>query len=321
MTHPDRFVLAGLMGWPVMHSRSPTLHNYWLGAHGLAGAYVPLAIKPEGLRAALRALPALGFSGCNLTIPHKEAALAIVDKVDPLARRIGAVNTVVVMPDGSLEGRNTDAFGFVESIREAQPAWRADLGPIVVLGAGGGARAVLVSLIDQGAREIRLVNRTLARAEALARELGGPIKALDWQRRNAALDGAAMLVNTTNQGMVGEPPLDLPLDKLPQQRAGLRHRLHPARDLAARRRPQARQPDRERARHAPAPGAAGVPGLDRHHARGHAGAARDGRGDDVNALLTARKFMARAPIMIIQDIVHEIFFCRAWSTILRISNI
>ena len=179
MTHPDRFVLAGLMGWPVMHSRSPKLHNYWLGAHGLAGAYVPLAIKPEGLRAALRALPALGFSGCNLTIPHKEAALAIVDKVDPLARRIGAVNTVVVMPDGSLEGRNTDAFGFVESIREAQPAWRADLGPIVVLGAGGGARAVLVGLIDQGAREIRLLNRTPARAEALARELGGPIKALD----------------------------------------------------------------------------------------------------------------------------------------------
>jgi shikimate dehydrogenase len=216
MTHPDRFVLAGLMGWPVMHSRSPKLHNYWLGAHGLAGAYVPLAIQPEGLRAALRALPALGFSGCNLTIPHKEAALAIVDAVDPLARRIGAVNTVVVAPDGSLEGRNTDAFGFVESIRETQPAWRADRGPIVVLGAGGGARAVLVGLIDQGAHDIRLLNRTLARAETLARELGGPIKALPWDERQAALDGAAMLVNTTNQGMVGEPPLELPLDKLPQ---------------------------------------------------------------------------------------------------------
>jgi shikimate dehydrogenase len=216
MTHPDRFVLAGLMGWPVKHSRSPKLHNYWIGAHSLAGAYVPLAIKPEGLRAALRALPALGFSGCNLTIPHKEAALAIVDTVDPLARRVGAVNTVVVAPDGSLEGRNTDVFGYLESIREAQPAWRADRGPAVVLGAGGGARAVLVGLIDQGAREIRLVNRTLARAEALARELGGPIKALAWDDRQAALDGAAMLVNTTNQGMVGEPPLDLALDTLPQ---------------------------------------------------------------------------------------------------------
>lgn len=216
MTHPDRFLLAGLMGWPVMHSRSPTLHNYWLRAHGLAGTYVPLAIKAEGLQAALRALPALGFSGCNLTIPHKEAALGIVDKVDPLARRIGAVNTVVVAPDGSLEGRNTDAFGFVESVREAQPDWRADLGPSVVIGAGGGARAVLVSLIDQGAREIRLVNRAMARADALARELGGPIKALAWEHRHAALDGAATLVHTTNQGMLGEPPLDLALDKLPK---------------------------------------------------------------------------------------------------------
>jgi shikimate dehydrogenase len=215
MTYPDRFLLAGLMGWPVMHSRSPKLHNYWLGRHGLAGTYLPLAITAEGLRAALRALPALGFSGCNLTIPHKVAALDIVDRVDPVARRIGAVNTVIVAGDGSLEGRNTDAFGFVESVREAQPTWRADAGPIVVIGAGGGARAVLVSLIDQGAREIRLVNRTLERGDALARELGGPIRTLGWDEREAALDGAAMLINTTSQGMVGEPPLDLALDALP----------------------------------------------------------------------------------------------------------
>jgi shikimate dehydrogenase len=215
MAHPDRFLLAGLMGWPVMHSRSPKLHNYWLSQHGLAGTYVPLAIKAEGLRAALRALPALGFSGCNLTIPHKVAALDIVDRVDPVARRVGAVNTVIVAGDGSLEGRNTDAFGFAESVREAQPTWRADLGPIVVIGAGGGARAVLVSLIDQGAREIRLVNRTQARGEALARELGGPIKTVAWEQRKATLDGAAMLINATNQGMVGETPLDLSLDTLP----------------------------------------------------------------------------------------------------------
>src|SRR5262245_34473014 len=216
MAHPDRFLPAGLMGWPVMHSRSPALHNQWLRQHGLAGSYLPLAIRAEGLRAALRALPALGFAGCNLTIPHTEAALDIVDTVDPRARRVGAVNTVVVAPDGSLEGRNTDVFGYVESIREAQPAWRADRGPIVVLGAGGGARAVLVGLIDQGARDVRLVNRTLARAEALARELGGPIKTLAWDKREAALDDAAMLVNTTNQGMVGEPPLELSLDALPK---------------------------------------------------------------------------------------------------------
>ena len=215
MTHPDRFLLAGLMGDPVMHSRSPRLHNYWLAQHGLAGAYLPLAVKAPGLRAALRALPALGFSGCNLTIPHKEAALAIVDRVDPLARRIGAMNCVVVAADGSLTGQNHDAFGFIESVREAQPGWRADAGPIVVIGAGGGARAVLVGLIDQGANEIRLINRTRARGEALQRDLDGPITPLAWSDRAAALEGAAMLVNTTSQGMMGEPPLDLALDRLP----------------------------------------------------------------------------------------------------------
>ena len=217
MSHdpPDRFLLAGVMGWPVMHSRSPALHNYWLAKHGLAGSYLPLAIKADGLRAALRALPALGFAGCNLTIPHKEAALGIVDKLDPVARRIGAMNCVVVAADGSLEGYNHDAFGYVQSILEAKPDWRADAGPIVVIGAGGGARAVLVSLIDRGAREIRLVNRTPARAQPLQRELGGPIRAVPWDDRHAALAGAAMLVNTTNQGMMGEPPLELALDRLP----------------------------------------------------------------------------------------------------------
>jgi shikimate dehydrogenase len=216
MTHADRFLLAGVMGWPIMHSRSPKLHNYWLAQHGIAGSYLPLAIKADGLGAALRALPALGFSGCNLTIPHKEAALAIVDKVDPLARRIGAMNCVVVASDGSLEGYNFDAFGYIESIREAQPGWRADRGPVVVIGAGGGARAVLVALIDAGAREIRLVNRTPGRAQALANELRGAIKPLSWGDRATALAGSAMLVNTTNQGMVGEPPLDLALDRLPK---------------------------------------------------------------------------------------------------------
>jgi shikimate dehydrogenase len=215
MSHPDRYLLAGVMGDPVMHSRSPALHGYWLKTYGLTGSYLPLAIKREGLHAALRALPALGFSGCNLTIPHKESALAIMDSVDPVAKRIGAMNCVVVRPDGSLAGFNYDAFGYIVSIREVQPGWRADRGPIVLLGAGGSARAVLVGLIDQGAREIRLVNRTRARAEGLARELGGPITPLPWDDRAKALAGAAMLINTTNQGMSGEPPLDLALDALP----------------------------------------------------------------------------------------------------------
>lgn len=215
MSHPDRFLLAGVMGWPVMHSRSPTLHNYWFAHYGLAGTYVPLAIKPDELAAALRALAPLGFSGCNLTIPHKETALALVDAVDPVARRIGAISCVSVRPDGSLAGSNNDGYGFIQNILQREPAWRADAGPVVVLGAGGGARAVVDSVASRGAREIRLINRTLERAQALEREFGAPVTAIAWDDRHAALIGAAMLVNTTSQGMIGQPPLDLALDRLP----------------------------------------------------------------------------------------------------------
>ena len=215
MSHPDRFLLAGVMGWPIMHSRSPKLHGYWLDHYGLAGAYVPLAIKAEGLEAALRALPALGFAGCNLTIPHKEAALRIVDEASPLARRIGAVNCIVVRADGSLEGRNYDAFGFTESLRERAPDLRFDAGPAVVIGAGGASRAILAGLMDEGVPEIRLINRSPARAQALAAEFGAPVRAVPWEARAQALEGAAILVNTTSQGMVGEAPLDLALEALP----------------------------------------------------------------------------------------------------------
>jgi shikimate dehydrogenase len=207
--------MAGVMGWPVMHSRSPKLHNYWFAQYGLAGTYVPLAIKPEGLEPALRALSPLGFSGCNLTIPHKERALAIVDTVDPVARRIGAISCVVVRPDGSLFGSNNDTYGFVHNILQQYPDWRADAGPAVVVGAGGGARAVVYSLAERGAREIRLTNRTPERAEALERDFGAPVKTIAWNERHAGLEGAAMLVNTTSQGMIGQPPLDLALDRLP----------------------------------------------------------------------------------------------------------
>ncbi len=216
MSHPDRFLMAGVMGWPVMHSRSPKLHNYWLQKHGLAGVYVPLAIRIEGLAAALRALPALGFSGCNLTIPHKVEALKIIDHVDPLARRIGAANCIVVRVDGSLAGFNNDGWGYIENVAERVPGWRADAGPAVVYGAGGGARAVVVGLLDRGVKEVRLVNRTRSRAEALRQQIGGPIEIVAWEDRNRALDGAAFLVNTTSQGMVGQPALDVSLDCLPR---------------------------------------------------------------------------------------------------------
>jgi len=206
--------LAGVMGWPVAHSRSPALHGFWLAEHKIDGAYVPLPVRAEDLRHALTALPKLGFAGCNLTIPHKQAALAVMDKVEASARRIGAVNMVLVRPDGTLEGRNTDVFGFIENLRAAAPGWRAAAGPAVVLGAGGGARAIVAALIDDGAPEIRLVNRTPAHAATLAETLGGPVRLIPWEDRAAALAGARLLVNATSLGMHGQPPLELALDGL-----------------------------------------------------------------------------------------------------------
>ena len=215
MTQPDKFLLAGVMGWPVMHSRSPLIHNHWLAKHGLAGSYVPLAIKSEGLAAALRALPALGFSGCNVTIPHKQEAMKIVDEVQESARLIGAISCVSVRPDGGLVGSNNDAFGFIRNLRQQQPRWRAEDGPAVVIGAGGGSRAVCYGLLQEGVREVRIVNRSLVRARELAQAFGGAVQAVDWAQRHDALAGAALLVNTTSQGMVGQGVLDLALDQLP----------------------------------------------------------------------------------------------------------
>jgi shikimate dehydrogenase len=217
MSLQDRFLLAGVMGWPVMHSRSPLIHNHWLQVHGLKGSYVPLAIRPEGLAAALHALPALGFAGCNVTIPHKQQALQIVDEVHESARAMGAISCVTVRPDGSLMGSNNDAYGFILNLRQRQPAWRPDAGPAVVMGAGGGARAVCYGLLQQGVREIRLVNRTPDRAQQVAQALGPGITACDWSARHDALESAALVVNTTSQGMVGQGALDLKLDRLPRQ--------------------------------------------------------------------------------------------------------
>ena len=217
MSLNDRFLLAGVMGWPVMHSRSPLIHNHWLDKHGLKGRYVPLAIRPEGLAAAMRALPALGFSGCNVTIPHKQQALTLVDEVHESARAMGAISCVTVRPDGSLLGSNNDAYGFIRNLRHQQPLWRAEDGPAVVMGAGGGARAVCYGLLQAGVREIRLVNRTPIRASEVAQALGPSITAWDWADRHAALDSVSLVVNTTSQGMVGHSALDINLDRLPRQ--------------------------------------------------------------------------------------------------------
>lgn len=215
MTEPDRFLMAGVMGWPVMHSLSPMMHNYWLDQQGLAGTYVPLAIKPGALGPALRALHPLGFAGCNLTIPHKQDAMEIVDEVDDVARKIGAISCVVAREDGSLFGTNNDWLGFLGNLKEHDPDWRADAGPVTVIGGGGGSRAICYALLQEGATEIRLVNRTRERAQAIADEFGGPIEVLPWAERHDALDGVAMAVNVTSQGMSGEPALDVRLDRLP----------------------------------------------------------------------------------------------------------
>jgi len=215
MSHPSTFRLAGVMGWPVMHSRSPRLHNAWLKRFGVAGYYAPLPVEPGKVEAALRALPALNFAGCNVTLPHKQEIVRIADHVDPAARAIGAANCVVVREDGSLAAFNYDVFGFLEALRAGAPDWRADKGPAVVLGAGGAARAVVYALIAEGAPEVRVVNRTLERAQAFAAEFGPKVKPLRWQERADALAGAALLVNTTSNGMVGQPPLEIALDALP----------------------------------------------------------------------------------------------------------
>jgi shikimate dehydrogenase len=215
MADAKKFVLAGVMGWPVAHSRSPVLHNFWIKHYGLAGSYVLLPVDPARLAQALPGLVALGFAGCNVTVPHKIAAMQAMDRVDPVARRIGAINTIVVEADGSLSGYNNDGFGYVQSLLDAKPDWRADAGPVTVLGAGGAARAVIASLADRGAREIRIANRSPQRAEDLAKEFGAPVKAVPWAQRNDALADVALLVNTTSQGMVGQPPLDISLARLP----------------------------------------------------------------------------------------------------------
>ena len=214
MADSKRFLLAGVMGWPVMHSRSPMLHGYWMEQLGLAGAYVPLAIEPSRLAAALRALEPLQFAGCNLTIPHKQGAMAVVDEVDSIGRTIGAISCVVVRPDGSLFGTNNDWYGFVENLKASVPDWRADAGPAVVLGAGGGARAVCYGLLQLGVPSIRLVNRTLARAQALAADFDAPIGVVPWEERHDVFLGAQTVVNATSAGMVGNPPLDVRLDRL-----------------------------------------------------------------------------------------------------------
>ena len=211
---PNDFILAGVMGWPISQSRSPILHNYWINKYKLNGRYVPLAVRPERLTDAIRGLPALGFRGCNLTMPHKQMAMTMVDSLTDTAKRIGAVNCIVVGDDGKMSGTNNDGNGYVLSVQEVVPSWKPDIGPIAILGAGGDARAIIVAMLERGAKEIRLINRTYEKAEQLAKDFGVAIKPMRWEKRAGAIADVALLTNATNQGMTGKPPLDISLDRL-----------------------------------------------------------------------------------------------------------
>ncbi|WP_422369297.1 shikimate dehydrogenase [Pelagibius sp.] len=206
--------LAGVIGWPIAHSRSPRLHGFWLRQHDIDGAYLPLAIAPEKLESAVLGLRDAGFRGLNVTIPHKETVMALCDRVDETAQRIGAVNTLVFEGETIL-GSNSDAFGFIENLKAGAAGHDLTAAPGLLLGAGGAARAVAVALLDAGLPELLICNRSPERAEALAATLGTRVKALPWSARAEALSDLGLLVNSTSLGMSGHPPLDLPLDRLP----------------------------------------------------------------------------------------------------------
>lgn len=209
----DRIPMAGVIGAPVAHSKSPALHRYWLKRYGITGHYVHLHVEQSDLEEVLNALPKMGFVGANVTIPHKESVLGLADIVTDRAALIGAANTLIFRPDGKLYADNTDGYGFVENLR-MNADWDPKAGPAAVLGAGGAARAVIASLLEVGVPEIRLANRTRARADALKDEFGAKVVVSEWVNANEMLKGARTVVNTTSLGMHGQPELKIAFDFL-----------------------------------------------------------------------------------------------------------
>jgi len=208
-------MLAGVMGWPIGHSKSPRLFDHWFAAHGVAGRYVPLAVRAEDFAEVYRALPKAGFRGVNVTIPHKEAALALADRATEAAQAIGAANMIRFDAAGEIIADNTDGFGFLENLRAGAPDWNPGAGPALVLGAGGAARAVIHALLGAGVPGIRLANRTREKAEALAASFGADVFPVAWDDRASATEAAGLLVNTTSLGMAGQAPLEIDLGTLP----------------------------------------------------------------------------------------------------------
>lgn len=206
--------LAGVMGWPVAHSRSPQLHRHWLDRYGIRGHYVPLTVAPEHLAQVLHALPRVGFVGLNVTIPHKQAVLALADVVTDRAALIGAANTLIFRPDGRIHADNTDGYGFTANLFQQQPEWNPAAGPAAVIGAGGAARAVVAALLECHVPELRIANRTRIRADQVKAEFGARVVVYDWAQIGNMLEGATTVVNSTSMGMEGAQPLRVPLDAL-----------------------------------------------------------------------------------------------------------
>ena len=206
--------LAGVIGSPIAHSKSPQLHGHWLMTHGIPGYYIPMDVASEDLENVIRTLPKAGFVGVNITVPHKERVLDMADQVTDRATLIGAANTLIFLKNGQIHADNTDGYGFIQNLRQNAPDWDPKTGPAAVLGAGGAARAVVASLLDVGVPEILIANRTRIRAEALQSEFGNRLTVVDWVQAGNMFEDATTVVNTTSLGMLGKPPLRVPLDGL-----------------------------------------------------------------------------------------------------------
>lgn len=206
--------LAGVIGSPIAHSKSPQIHGHWLKTYGIDGYYMPMDVAASDLADVVRTMPKMGFVGANVTIPHKEAILSIADQVTDRAILIGAANTLIFRKDGKIHADNTDGYGFLENLKTGAPQWSAKAGPAAVLGAGGAARAVIASLLDAGVPEIMISNRTRVRAEKLKADFGSRLRIFDWVQAGNMLDRAALVVNTTSLGMIGKGEMRVPLDGL-----------------------------------------------------------------------------------------------------------
>lgn len=208
------FPRAGVIGNPISHSLSPKLHSYWLQLYGIQGSYEALHVTEDALQKTIHALPDQGFVGVNVTLPHKIAVMQLADQLTDRATLIGAANTLTFKGNSRIFADNTDGYGFLENLRQGAPGWDAHSGPALVFGAGGAARAIIVSLIEAGAPEIILTNRTRPKAEAMRADFGARIRIVDWVQASSALQDAATVVNTTALGMTGGSEFRISLDAL-----------------------------------------------------------------------------------------------------------